>query len=312
MLLDSRALTTAQLCPRRWALEKAEPRGRWHPKSLFDAILRQGILALSSCTPKAQVTLEAQARFRTIAKSPGLDTLADPWTLSQDFCACLETILEALSRLTLLQVSPGPMARLGAELEWRVSAFADESGALHRWATVERADSDTLARELHSWHVAGDMAAAGVPLTLHLIEIGSQRAGRRHSPWCKTFKHPVVAGHYKFRGRGGEALKGDWKPVWYAQAPQDASKWVDLMQGDRLALIHHLEVKQLSAAQSDEIKAQIYEEAKRLSILGHWREIPMSRPSCDWPYTCPHQFRCFGATSKPATLPHRPIGKPRD
>lgn len=292
MTLDARSLTIAQLCPRRWKLEASEPRGKWAPKVLFDAILRQAILALSSGTPKASVTLQAQARFRAVAKSPGLDTLADPWTLAGDYCACLETIVEALSRIVLLSVKvPGPVT-LNDGIEWQPRAFSDESGALHRWATVERADADTLARELHSWHVYGDMAALGVPLTLHLIEIGSVRAGRRHSPWCKTFRHPVVAGHFRFRARTGRTLKGDWKPVWYGP-DQDPAKWVDLQESDGLRLIHHLDVKELDEGARAEFRRQVGLEASRLGALGEWRSIPMSRPACDVPYTCPHQDKCF-------------------
>ena len=294
MILDARSLTVAQLCPRRWKLESTEPRGRWHPKALFDAILRQAILDLSIGKSKESVTLQAQAKFRVIAKSPGLDTLADPWTIAGDYCACLETILEALSRQTLLPLQIGQAVKLDKNLDWRVSAFQDDSGELHRWATVERVDADTLARELHSWHVFGDMGATGAPMTLHLIELGTMRAGRRHSPWCKIFKHPVVAGHFRFRARTGAKLAGAWKPVWYADSSsQDPEKWVNLIESDKLTLIHHIPCKPLNERARESFKWQVRAEAKRLASLGDWSEIPMSRPACDAPYVCPWQSRCF-------------------
>lgn len=315
MTLDSRSLTVGQLCARRWKIETTEPRGRWHPKTLFDAVLRGAILDLSNGVPKETVTLQAQTKFRAIAKSPGLDTLSDPWTLAGDYCACLATIVEALSRLTLLSLQTGQVVKLDEgtpeippvdvdfehsyggspareALHWRVSAFQDDSGALHRWATAERFDEDTLASELHSWHVYGDMAAAVVPLTLHLVEIGSLRAGRRHSPWCKIFRHPVVAGHFRFRAKTGEKLKGGWKPVWYGP-DQDPEKWVDLMESDHLTLIHHIECKPLSPEAIQGFKWQVVAEARRLAALGDWPQIPMWRPACDHPYVCPHQNLCY-------------------
>lgn len=296
LILDAPKLTIFQRCARRHVLERSWKPSRWHPKTLFDACLRRAILDLSSGKPKEKVADGAVARFMETAANPGLDTVTDPYVLAKDFTAMLRTILEALSRLTLLAVKMGPTVELSPDLSWRVSAFQDESGLLHRWQTVERADADTLARELHSWHVFGDMAAAQVPMALHLIEVGTQRKGRRHTAWCRCYKHPSLMGYFKFRSKYGAKLQGGWKPVWYADSTtQDPKTWVDLMESDRLSLIHHVDVKQLSEEHIEQFRQEVAFEAKRMAELPHWQDVPRFRPACDWPTVCPFQPVCYSS-----------------
>ena len=144
-------------------------------------------------------------------------------------------------------MKPGPTIIPEGDLGWQCACFQDDTGTLHRWATIDKIEDSIPMAELHSWYVSGDMLAARVPMQLHLIEIGSQRHGHQHSPWCKAFKHPAVAGRFAFQKQDGRPLQGDWKPVWYQDSTANNAKdWVDMMQRDNVRLIRHLQLKQAS------------------------------------------------------------------
>ena len=305
MILDARGLSTFQVCPIRWVFGETMSGGKWHPKTLFDAVLRKGILELSFGVPREAVALQAITQFRTLAKSPGLDTLGDPWTLAGDYCVCLETILEKLSRVGLSKLELGPTVELDPDLQWMVSAFKTPE-TLHRWATVERLDSDHLAREAHSWHVLGDMAVTGLPLALHLIEIGAVRSGRRRSPWCQTFQHPVIMGKFQFKSRTGE-LKGNWKPVWYGPN-QDPKIWVDLMGRDKLDLLRDVSMKKLEKPDRDRILWEIRSEARNMVRATAEKVLPRRFPACDFPVPCTWQWMCFGASEGVPNSPPNLLG----
>lgn len=294
MTLSARELTTFQGCPRRWLLEQTGETLRWHPTSLLTACLRRVVLDLSAGRPKEAVAKEACTRFRAIAADPGLDILVDPWTLSGDLCAILTNFTETLSRQILLPVELGKPVPLG-DHSWSPGAFLDETGSLHRWATVERVSDDALARELHSWAVVGDMAVLDAPLTLHLVETGVTRNGRRHSPWTRAYQHPMIAGRIKFQAKGGKKLQGNWKRLWFSESHESPESWVDRMAEDGLDLIHHLDVKQLDTVHRDEVQRQIESEAMAMEALRstNWATVPMRRAACDFPATCPWQFKCY-------------------
>lgn len=291
MTLSAHDLTTLQRCPRRWHLEQEWQPLRWHPKTLFDALLRQAILSLSQGQPKEAVVQEAQTRLLEIAASPGL-AAGDPYTLAQDFCAAFETIIEAVSRRSLLSLREGGLVTIGLGLAWRLGAFRDDSGAIHRWTTLDRITLDSIARELHSWYVYGDLVVAGGPMALHVIELGSIRNSHIYGPWTRAFAHPVIANHYKFQTVAGQKLGSGWKPVWYQGADQDPKVWVDLMQRDKVPGIKDYSLTELSEAQLAEGKSQILNIVAGLPN-GTWDSIPLSRPACDFPYVCPWQEVCY-------------------
>ena len=301
MTLSAPSLATWDRCDRRWIFEQHWRPRRWHPKSLFDKVLRGAILALSNGVDKAKVTLGAVTEFQRIAADPGLDLLTDPWTLAGDYCAMLRTIVEKVSRGTLLRLHAGHIVPLvnGSDgpvndLNWQVTAFSDDSGTLHRWSTVESIDSDTVARELHSWGVFGDISVSDAPLTLHLVEIGTTRNGHRHSPWCRIYKHPAIPGRYKFRSVQGRKLAGGWEPKWLAAMRDfDISLWVDLMDQDGLQLVQHFQVKQPPVEAVERWKTQLAAQASQMNPNTDPFSILGRRGSCDWPTICPWQHVCF-------------------
>lgn len=312
LILSASLLTDLQTCPRRLLLNRSKKPRRWHPKALFDHVLRQAILKLSHGENPTSAAVE---EFLSQCVNPGLDTSHDPYCLAQDFRSMLETILEALSRESLPVMQEGPRVIIGKwqcnfralappqhgmecdleDLPWQCLAFADDSGALHRWVTTDRLDDDFMSRECHSWYVQGDMCAAQVPMTLHVIEIGRHRNGHQHSPWCKTYKHPAIPNRFQFQSKDGHALQGDWKAVWYQDSNSNEPKtWVDLMEKDHVKLIHSRNLKQASVKRCAEFVAQVKQEAERIAALpSDFTELPIFRPACDSPYTCPWQWECY-------------------
>jgi hypothetical protein len=296
MTLGPTPLTAFQHCPRRWKLEQTEPRGRWQPKALLDHVLRRAIFELSNGGDKEATTTEATTRFMEFAADPGLDMVGKPYDLACDLRACLRNLLEALARLVLLVVKPGPTVCLSPDdggLLWRCGSFQDEAGQLHSWRTVSHLDSDRLARELHAWHVFGDVAAADVPMTLHIIEIGSLRHGRQHSPWCKAYRHPAITGRFAFQKRDGSPLGAGWQGVWFQDLETDPKTWNDMMARDGISLIHHIDVRQIPNEARAQFIRDVGIEAGRMAAIKDWRDEPIRRTSCDTPFACPWQNRCF-------------------
>ena len=302
MTLNAADLTRLQRCARLPVLERSEKQARWHPKSLFDFILRNAILNRSRGNGAAVIE-----QFLGQCKNPGLDTPRDPWTLAHDYTAMLQTIMEAVSREPLPVLHAMPPVEIPGQfhdrpggskgLLYQPLACQDDTGQLHRWATVHSLDEDSLSAELHSWYVSGDMLATGLPMQLHLIEIGHQRNGHVHSPWCRCYKHPAIAYRYAFQQRDGSKLQGGWKAMWYQDSQDNDPKvWVNLMERDNVKLIHHKSLRQPGDKRRAEFLKHVGMEAERLSALpADVREIPMFRPACDKPFVCPWQWKCYGA-----------------
>lgn len=310
-LLDASQLATYQRCRRNWLLERDWRFLKWHPKSLADHCLREGVFRLSSGESVEATVVEVTARYLTLAANPGLDLAmgGDPYQVARDWCAALSTILTGISRLTLLSLSRVPYQPLAEDQSWLPLSFADESGILHRWITVDAWDSDAQARAVHSWLTVADMAVMDAGMQLHVIVVGRMKDGRRQSPWCRAYKHPVIAGRLRFQrpdGKGGwRSLNGDqWKPVWLADMHgQDVSQWVDLMTADGLMprLQSHPTIAALSAESRRLVLAQIRQEATEMRRLlaanQSWESVPMNRGACDGWRPCPHQG---GACYRPA------------
>jgi len=302
-----------QTCRRRWLLERHWRVVRWRPASLFRSCLRQGVFELSSGSECATVRSNARTRFLSQAANPGLDTMTgDPWTVAQDWAGMLGTVLTAVSRLVLLTLTQPAIVPLTTtdDTTWLPQSWLDDSGTLHRWITCDHFDDDTLAREAHSWAVIGDMVMLDAPMMLHAIDIGSQRAGRRHSPWARCYKHPLAAGGCRFQrpdGKGGWKKLGgaEWKPLWYAdQTKPDPEAWCDLMDADHVtpSLLHHISISQPSAAQASRIRGEMLQVVAEMAqaVAGSASpespmSVPMARSACD-PVggPCAWQWACLG------------------
>ena len=293
--LTASELTTFQRCPRRWRIEQAEPKGRWWPKALFDHLMRQAVFAISNGADAAETGVEYSTRFMELAANPGLDVPCDPYPLARDFCCALKTLCAALGGTVLLALEPVPVVSLTPTLRWRVAAPRDQSGVLHHWCSVDKLDDDAVSRILHSWAVFGDVAAADVPMMLHVVEIGTRRHGRQHGPWCKAYRHPAIPGRWAFQHRDGSAMGSGWESLFLADCDrQDPEEWVALMKRDEVTALHHLNVTQIPNTERQASIEEVGQESGRMvETFADWRRVPRSRPSCDTPAPCPWQWLCF-------------------
>ncbi len=295
MILSAPLLTTLQRCERRLRLESSHRVLRVRPKELFEELLREAVFAISYGADPHEVAENACTTFLETAASPGLDILSDPYTLAMDYAAIFRTALEAISREVQLVLQRTGVITIG-EHGYDVKAFRDESGILHRWTSVDRWDAEAQYRELHSWHVFGDCVATGQGMWLHVVEIGRQSRGHQSTPWCRCFKHPAIAKHYRFRHMDGSALEGAWKPVWYQDSREnDPKTWVDLMERDNVKPLHHLQIRDPHPEHVKQFRKDLPKLEQRIvSIPANWAEVPMERTSCDLPQ-CPWQPVCYGA-----------------
>jgi hypothetical protein len=298
MILTAALLTTWQRCERQYALEREYRVARSRPKQLFDRLLRDAVYKLSSGIAPATAASSAQAEFLEQAARPGIEVPGDPYTIARDYCAMFETILEAVSRLTLLKLKPGPQVVAG-EHEWHCAAFQDDSGLLHRWTTVDHWNDDSRWREIQGWHVFGDCAAAQQGMVLHVVEIGRQQRGHQHSAWCRAFAHPMMPTKHRFTKVDGKPLEASWPAVWYQNSSRNNGKaWVDLMEADRLQLIHHIDIREPEDRHIRQFHREVERESRGMAEAGPWQHQTMRRVSCNQPYVCPWQSVCYAQSSK--------------
>lgn len=303
MILDAKLLSDLQSCSRRFLLSHDYEVLHWRSKSLLDACLRVGIQRISNGGDATAVASDAKAQFLQTAANPGLDAPCgtDTYKLAKDYCALLETILVAAPRWSLPALADSPVVALNSTVQWQPLAFMDSTGELHRFITTDRigTDGSTIARELHSWYVFGDMCVTRKPMTIHVVEIGQTRDGRRASAWARGWKHPAMANlKMRFARKDGGTFKG-WNPVYLADGG-DAEEWVAQMyvEGVAQGLVHTVPVALPSEVVIADTVRQILLESSRASMLiterrsTPWSALPMSRASCDGMVPCPFQPCC--------------------
>lgn len=238
-------------------------------------------------------------QFLEQARSPGLDIEGSPFEIAQDYAYALRHLAEWLSKGHLEMTGPTarPTIHLSDSLDWKVSAFQDRSGTLHRWTSAARIDDDWLSRELHSWAVLGDTMAASMPMMLHVVETGSVRHGHLYGPWSRIYRHPLVIGRYQFQKVDGSPVEGDWKIQWAQDLKFSPAEWVDLMLKDRVEGIRHLPIavpdehqRQQWILQLEDFIPRLLARRDPLTVLGN--------PSiCDSPLgVCQFQVCCYPPT----------------
>jgi len=298
--LNAPTLTAFQQCPRKYLLNQSGEIARWRPKSLFLRQLRAAIHSLSTdCGKPEDVTAEAVAGFMEAAANPGLDTQSDPFTVARSLCSILKTSIARIHACGVPRSKPHPHVFLSDTVTWSLSALYD-GNQLHSWTAVDSLSDAVLARELHRWSVVGDCAASGLPMTLHVIEIGRQAAsGRFNSAWCRTFAHPAIASRWAFQQKDGSPLQGKWKPIYFENGRNDPQTWIELMERDGVRLLKDIPIKQLSVDQANEVKREILIEAGRMQEINgkDWRSEPMRRTACDVPL-CGWQAVCYSTARR--------------
>jgi len=312
--VDAASIIDFQTCKRRFILNHEWRLARFRPKTLFDLLLRRGILQLTKQVDIAQVASDAKSTFLLRAADPGLDIIGkDPYQASKGWTSLLESVLHGVSRTVLPVLHDPAPAKLTSSIDWRFLSWADDSGTLHRWVTAESWDSDTLSRELHSWRTFGDLVMSGCPMVLHAIVLGQNRNGRFLSPWTRTYVHPAMS---NLRWRWTKPEDTTWKPVQLLdQNRLDVSEWIDQAwaQGAIQPLLQDQQVELPPDSVCRDTKYQISREASDMMRLLEERRSylaePMSRGSCDLYSPCHFQPVCH--TPEPVDLTQISLYVPR-
>jgi len=307
MILDARSLSELQSCPRKFLLNLDYEVLHFRPKSLLDACLRVGVQRISNSEDIEAVVGDAKTRFLQAAANPGLDAPrgTDTYKLAKDYIVMLETILRVAARWGLLPLHDSPSVALNSTVQWQPLAFEDANGELRRFITIDKWTDADLSRELHSWYCVGDMCATRKPMTIHVIEIGQTRNGRRASAWARGWKHPTMPNlKMHFAHKDGSAFKG-WLPVYLADGG-DAEEWVEQMYGEGVAqaLVRTVPVAMPGEKTRLDTVWQMLQEANRAGRLiaergpRRWMAQPMSRVACDGMVPCSFQSVCHGENVK--------------
>jgi hypothetical protein len=294
---DAASITDKQTCTRRFLLNTEWRLSRFRPKLLFDLLLRRAILQLTKQADVAQVAADAKSIFLQRAADPGLDIIGkDPYQASKGWCSLLESVLHGVSRTVLPVLHDPAPVKLTNDIDWRFLSWADDSGTLHRWVTIEAWDADAISRELHSWRTFGDLVMSGCPLILHAIILGQNRNARFLSPWTRAYVHPALPNlHCKWV----KPAETTWKPIQLVdQHRLDVSEWIDQAwaQGAIQPLLQDQQVDLPSELVVRDTKYQIVREAADMSRLLEERTSyltqPMSRGACDLYVPCLFQSVC--------------------
>jgi hypothetical protein len=98
----------------------------------------------------------------------------------------------------------------------------------------------------------------------------------------------------RFKRTTGKEFDG-WHTVWLSEISHSAEEWVDLMIRDKVTdeLVRHITVNVPSDTICEDVIKQITSEAMAMKEIGDWRDMPMSRNSCDGYFPCPYQNVCY-------------------
>jgi hypothetical protein len=302
MSFPASGLTDLQTCPRRFLLSREFHPRRWRPKLLLDACLRKAILDMSSGLTVEEASGDAMSRFLQTSANPGIDVLGNPYYVAKEWSVLLGVLVHAMQRVGIPnKLSEGSTVDIGDQVPWKLTALMDDSGILHRYITLDRWTKQRVDRELHSWFVAGDIAASARKLVLHVIEIGSVRDGHRSSVWVRGWRHPKMFAHQlRFKKKMPTGDFSGWLPVRLASMGRsmymDLSEWVDRIWKDQAGeeLIHSLEIQVPSEKERTQVLRDMREEYRRgKSLSGSWKDVPMSRAACDDLVPCPYKLVCY-------------------
>jgi len=294
--IDAAILTDKQSCLRKVNLSQSWRLSRFRPKTLFDMLLRRGILQLSASKPIEQVASEARAAFLEKAAEPGLDLIGrDPYQAAKGWISLLEAVLYGLAR-TQIPVLHDPLpAKLTGSTDWKFLSWADDSGQLHRWVTVDQLEQNTIFKEMHSWRTFGDLVMARTPMVLHFIVIGQQKElGKFSSAWCRTWQFPNFKNRYWLWNKPEQS---GWKAVYRIDTDWTAEEWIDKAWEQKAIapLLEDILVEEPPEHVRLDTLRQIAEEAvaTKQTLAEDWRQLPMSRGACDLFLPCAYQNVCF-------------------
>lgn len=293
MILDAQQYDTFDRCPKRYAYERThEPRTISLLGLLYHGV--EGALlgnpdAISEITQRMDVS---SGDLSPISAVRHVQYMAE--------------VIGLALREKLGQVSRPDKVPLG-EHTWRTSLFECKTG-LHRIILTSHMDDDSLRSFAHSWQTIGELAALERGITLTVVIVGSQRGGRRHSPWAKGFLHPIQR-NLRFAPRKKDSgFTENWKICWREQTETKAETWLDRMKTDGV-LDELIESRKVLYRSDDQRMCQARKEMLHIAkeMQSARPEAPMRRSSCDeiGRGACSFQACCYSPTpATPDDFPH--------
>jgi hypothetical protein len=301
MILTASMLDVFDRCPRRFAFERTHEPRTISALGLLYAAVEGSLTALDTAQGARDSIMDVASRLEVNAGD------LSPISAVRHVESMAEVIALALRSKLGRGVRPAPVS-IG-EHEWQSNLFEFRS-ELHRIILISHIDDDTLRSFAHSWGTIGELAAMERPITLTLVIVGSQRGGRRHSPWAKGFIHPVQKTLRIGRRKAGRAdgFTDGWKEIWREHSEIKAETWLDRMKTDE-------QLGELIASRKIQYRAEdarmIQARKEFLILAGEMQYVrpdaPMRRSSCDevGRPACGFQSLCYSPTPiTPDDLPH--------
>jgi hypothetical protein len=292
--------------PRRFAFEREYEPLSISPLGLLYAAVEGSLVAGDPVQGAKDAILERTQRLEVSA--------GDLSSLSA--VRHVESMAEVIALALRAKLGRASMPARGTlgEHEWKSNLF-ECRGEHHRIILVSHLDDDSLRSFAHSWGTIGELAALEKPITLTVVLIGSQRGGRRHSPWAKGFLHPVQKALRFAPRKKDDGFTQNWKTCWREQTEIKAETWLDRMRTDEMLeelivsrkIQYRGDDERMRQAKSDILS--LAEEMKHAS-----GDAPMRRSACDeiGRGPCPFQAVCYSPTpATPEDFPglYRPISR---
>lgn len=301
MILDSQLFDTWDRCEKRFAYELTHEPSKITPLGLLYAAVEASLTARD---PK-EGAKDAILRL-TQEKDVDVGELSPASAVRH--VECIAEVIALAMRGKFGKGSRPDDVKLGKHV-WHTNLF-DFRGDLHRVVLASHLDDDSLRSYAHAWQTIGEMAALERSITLTVILVGSQRGGRRHSPWAKGYIHPVQKA-LRFGRRKGSKADGfteGWREAWREQTNIKAETWLDKMKVDEV-LPDLIQSRKVNYKEDDERMLQARRDMLEIAenMVRARTDAPMRRSSCDeiGRGACPWQNKCYSSVEVDVDeLPH--------
>ena len=291
MILNSQLFDTWDRCPKRFSYEATHEPRSISPIGLLYAAVEASLVAADPQQGAKDAIANLTSRLDVNAGD--LSPIS-----AVRHVECMAEVIGLSLRGKLSRATKPDLISLGGH-QWQSNLF-ECRGELHRIVLTSYMDDDSLRSFAHAWQTVGELAAMERPLTLTVVIIGAQRAGRRHTPWAKGFLHPIQR-NLRFAPRKKDSgFTENWKTVWREQSEITAETWLDQMRNDSMLdelivsrkINYNGEDERMKTAKWDMV-------AIAAQMQNPDTGAPMRRSSCDeiGRGACPWQPICYSRYS---------------
>lgn len=227
MILNAALFDTFDRCERRLALERTHEVRSISPLGLLYAAVEGSLVAADPSQGAKDAIIE-------ITQNLDVETGELSPSSVVRHVECMSEIISLALRSRMGRAARLDPVTIGSN-EWQSNLFEFRSG-LHRIVLASHLDDDSLRSFAHSWRTIGELAALERSIFLTVVIVGSQKGGRRHSPWAKGYIHPIqkVLRFGRRKGSKADGFTEGWKEAWREQTNIEAETWLDRMLVDEM------------------------------------------------------------------------------